>query len=116
VRGEVELRRSFYRHPGKEAVKSQLAPVRGIAAAMMAHSAGDETTRGRLPCESACTVHREGEAVPNSTGAGVMAVRGRGWRSAWFALVKSWAGTKGLTGGARLPAEERARGRGGGRG
>jgi hypothetical protein len=68
----------FYRRPGKETTKSQLAPARGIAAAMMAHNAGDETARGRLSCESACTVHREGEAVPNSTGAGVMAVRGKG--------------------------------------
>jgi hypothetical protein len=38
----------FYRCPGKEAAKSQLAPARGITAAMMAHNAGDETARGKL--------------------------------------------------------------------
>jgi hypothetical protein len=75
----------------------------------MAHSAGDETTRGRLPCEGARTVYREGEAVPNATGAGVMAVREGGWRSGRFTPVKSRAGTKGLTGVAHLPEEERAR-------
>jgi hypothetical protein len=47
-------------------------------------------------------------AVPNFTGAGVMAVRERG-RSAGILPVKSRAGTKGLTGGDRLPEEERSR-------
>jgi hypothetical protein len=38
----------FYRRLGQEAAKSQLAPARGIAVALMAHNNEDETARGRL--------------------------------------------------------------------
>jgi hypothetical protein len=50
-------------------------PARCTTAAIMAHIAGDETARGGLPREGASTVDRGGEAVPNFTGAGVMAER-----------------------------------------
>jgi hypothetical protein len=38
--------------------QGQRAPVRCAAVAIMAHSDGDETARGRLSCEGASTVHR----------------------------------------------------------
>jgi hypothetical protein len=97
----------FYRRPGREAAENQLAPARCTTAAMMAHSAGDETARAgcRVRVLAQCT---RGKAVPNSIGSGVMAVREREWRSAGIAPVKSRAGEKGLTGGARWPEEERA--------
>jgi hypothetical protein len=41
----VELGWPFYRRPGREAAKDQLAPARGTSAAMRAHSARDETVR-----------------------------------------------------------------------
>jgi hypothetical protein len=37
--------------------QGQLAPVRCIATALMAHSAGDETAQGRVLCEGASTVN-----------------------------------------------------------
>jgi hypothetical protein len=61
---------SFYRRPGREAAKGQLAPARDATTAMGAHSAGDETSRAS--CEHS---DLRGGAVPNFTGAGVMARR-----------------------------------------
>jgi hypothetical protein len=80
-RGQCEERWSsgdpFYRRPVREAAKTPLAPARCTAAAMMAHSAGDENARAgcRVRVLAQCT---GGEAVPNSAGVGVMAVRERG--------------------------------------
>jgi hypothetical protein len=85
----------FYKRPGRETTENQLAPARCTAATMMAHNAGDETAQGGLPCEGASTVHSGGEAVPNSTGAGVMVERDGGWRSAGIASVWSLARRKG---------------------
>jgi hypothetical protein len=95
----------FYKCPGKEAAKSQLAPARGIAAAMMAHSAEDETARGMLRVRvlAQCTWRAKRCLTPLES----RAVRERGWRLAGFAPVKSRAGTKGLTSGARLLEGER---------
>jgi hypothetical protein len=39
---------AFYRRPGGND-RNQLAPMRCTTVAMMAHIAGDETARGRLP-------------------------------------------------------------------
>jgi hypothetical protein len=61
---------SFYRRPGQEAAKDQLAQARDATAAMGVHSAGDETSRAG--CEHS---DLRGGAVPNFTGAGVMTRR-----------------------------------------